>query len=375
MLNDMLKEDRIDIDAIMLDPNNPRFWSEKSAREVPDRKVPEPNHQASALEAISEHGVEELLTSILRNGFLPLDRIVVRPIDGHPEKYVVVEGNRRLAALKTLRRRIDDGIVDEPGIDEDYLAALKASTDNLSVLVYHGGEGEQVAWTFQGIRHISGIRSWLPAQQGKLVADLIDRDGLRFREAGQRLGLTSAAVGKRYRAYKALEQMRADEEFRDKADNRFYSLFEEALSTQSVKGWLGWSDNDFKFHNRDQVRQFYSWIVPDEDNEENKRRLHDPRHIKKLGALIAGQHTTLLDQVDSHNISIETAFEKARETGPRHDWRSSVDDAALLLKEIPQSAIAEAPVEIATALDDVVKIVNDIKMMATAVTQRQPPQV
>jgi hypothetical protein len=359
----------------MLDPNNPRFWSEKSARDVPDRKVPEPNHQASALEAISEHGVEELLTSILRNGFLPLDRIVVRPIEGHPDKYVVVEGNRRLAALKTLRRRIDDGIVNEPGIDEEYLAALKASTDNFSVLIYQGGEGEQVAWTFQGIRHISGIRSWQPAQQGKLVADLIDRDGLGFREAGQRLGLTPAAVGKRYRAYKALEQMRDDEEYRDRADNRFYSLFEESLSTQSVKAWLGWSDNDFKFHNRDQVRQFYSWIVPDEDNEEKKRRLHDPRHIKKLGSLIAGQHTTLLDQVDSHNISIETAFEKARETGPRHDWKSAVEDAALLLKDIPQSAIAEAPVEISTALDEVVKVIENIKRMAVAVSQGRPPQL
>ena len=56
--------------------------------------------------AIRGHGVTELQYSILRNGFLPLDRIVVRPISGSNGKYVVVEGTRRLAALRFLRQQI-----------------------------------------------------------------------------------------------------------------------------------------------------------------------------------------------------------------------------------------------------------------------------
>jgi len=375
MFTDNLKEEKISIEDLMLDPNNPRFWSEKTCRDVPDKKICDANHQAAALEGISDHGVEELLTSILRNGFLPLDRIVVRPIEDSNGKYVAVEGNRRLAALKILRRRIADGVMDEPGIDEDYLEELKKSTDHLSVLVYQGDQGEAVAWMLQGIRHISGIRSWQPAQQGKLVADQIDRDGLSFREAGQRLGLQPAAVGKRYRAYKALEQMRSDAEFRDKADNKYYSLFEEAISTQSVKNWLGWSDNEFKFQNTDKLRQFYSWITPDEDNEDKRRRLHDPRHIKKLGALIAGQHATLLHQVDTHAVSIETAADKAKETGPKHDWKSAIEDATLLLKDIPQSAIAEKPAEILSELTQIDEVVQGIRKMAEAILEQTSPNL
>lgn len=107
MYNDQLEERQVEISSVFLDPNNPRFWSEqtKISNEVPDSKVPEDVHQLRAFDRIKNHGLEELKNSILRNGFLPLDRIVVRELVGLSGSYVVIEGNRRLAALKWLRRR------------------------------------------------------------------------------------------------------------------------------------------------------------------------------------------------------------------------------------------------------------------------------
>jgi hypothetical protein len=374
MYTEDLKEATLSIDQIFLDPNNPRFWSEKTGRDVPDKKIPEPNHQSTALKEISEFGVEELLTSILRNGFLPLDRIVVRAIKDYEDKYVAVEGNRRLAALITLRQRIADGMIEEEGFDEEKLSALKTSTDKIQVLVYSGSEGADVAWMLQGIRHLSGIREWSPAQQGKLVADQIDRLGMNFREAGQSLGLSATAVGKRFRAYKALEQMRKDEEFRGKAENKYYSLFEEALGSQSVKNWLGWNDQDFNFKNTNNLHQFYNWITPD-DQHENKRRLHDPRHIKKLGLLIAGKHTALMEQVDSHALGIEAASEKAKETGPSHDWKKNIESAIVLLKEIPHAAITDHADDIVGALAPIETLLLSMKETATNTLAKQEPRI
>ena len=49
----------------------------------------------------AEENLVTLKKSILTNGFLPVERMVVRPYgDGDPQKYLVVEGNRRTAAIQ-----------------------------------------------------------------------------------------------------------------------------------------------------------------------------------------------------------------------------------------------------------------------------------
>ncbi|MDD5271771.1 MAG: ParB/Srx family N-terminal domain-containing protein [Methylovulum sp.] len=54
-------------------------------------------------------GINELRDTIKTLGFLPMDRIVVRKWKGMPEKYVVIEGNRRVTALKWLIALNDTG--------------------------------------------------------------------------------------------------------------------------------------------------------------------------------------------------------------------------------------------------------------------------
>jgi hypothetical protein len=88
MYTDQLEESTLNFDQIFLDPNNPRFWTEKSTREIPDSRIPDDKVQTRAYDDISKHGIRELRDSILRNGFLPLDRIVVRPIEGHRGKFM-----------------------------------------------------------------------------------------------------------------------------------------------------------------------------------------------------------------------------------------------------------------------------------------------
>ena len=247
MYTNQLDEAELAFEQIFLDPNNPRFWAEKATREVPDKRITDEKVQATALTNIMSYGVRELRDSILRNGFLPLDRIVVRPIEENSDKYVIVEGNRRFAALIVLRQEIQDDTVDEDGIDEDYLEKLHNDTDKLDILIYTGGQTHDISWLLQGIRHISGIRNWSPAQRARLVAEQVDEKGLGFRAAGQTFGLSAQAVGRLYRAYKALEQMRDDDEFSSKARNDYFTLFEEAIRNKDVRERMGWSNDNFKF--------------------------------------------------------------------------------------------------------------------------------
>lgn len=369
MYNDQLHEETISIDKLFLDPNNPRFWSEQTQKtaDIPDSKVPDQVHQSRTKTKIQEHGIDELKNSILRNGFLPLDRIVVRQLDGLPDKFIAIEGNRRLAALKTLREQIEQGTVSETGISEEYLQNLKKTTEQIEVLVYEGSEKKDIAWILQGIRHIGGIREWMPAQQGKLIADQIDREGLTLSEAGQRFGLSAPAVGRRYRSYKALQQMREDEEFQAKAENKYYSLFEEAVREKNVKDWLGWDDGEKRFKNTDNLKQFYAWICPDEDREGKERRLHDPRHISSLGRLLAAKQTTLLDKIDKHEIGIEAAHQKIKDDDYRYDWTSAFEKISNLIGDIPNSAIDKDPVEILAALENLDAQIENLRKKAQSV--------
>ena len=94
-----LKPEKIHIENILLDPNNPRListWNEH----VPDDKIPNDRVQKMINDSIIKIGIKDLTEKIQRQGFLVIDRVVVRPIG--EDKYVVVEGNRRIAAVKYL---------------------------------------------------------------------------------------------------------------------------------------------------------------------------------------------------------------------------------------------------------------------------------
>lgn len=114
MYMDQLSPKKLKFDNIMLDPNNPRFWTQSNRPTVQDKNIVDEKKQIRARQEIDQHGISDLYNSILRNGFLLLDRIVVRPIVGAPGKFVVVEGNRRFRSLGKLRSDIqNDDVVAE----------------------------------------------------------------------------------------------------------------------------------------------------------------------------------------------------------------------------------------------------------------------
>lgn len=367
MYSEHLTEQTLPIDQIFLDSNNPRFWSEKGGHDIADKKIPEDKMQASAFNRIQSFGVVDLRNSILRNGFLPLDRIVVRPLTGVENAYVAVEGNRRLAALLTLRQEIEDGTVSEDGIDEDYLSKICEDTNYLTVLVYEGDDSSDISWLLQGVRHISGIREWEPAQRARLLVTKIDEEGMNFTAAGQTFGLSARAVGRLYRAFKALEQMRKNDEFGSKAKNEYFTLFDEAYKNTTVRKWLQWNEEEQRFDNTDDLLRFYSWIVPDDEHPDQNRRIHDPRQIKELGYLISADQKELLDQVDQHEMTVGEAFGKAQGMESSKDWKDRLQKAYNHLANLPTTSITENPEDFLDAVGPLIEELEKRKKMAESI--------
>lgn len=93
------------VDELMLDPMNPRLGRSQVGPEVAQGKV---------LDLMKDWSLEELATSFLESGFWPQEALlVIRERLYGKLALVVVEGNRRLAALKMLKRAFDGKSVDE----------------------------------------------------------------------------------------------------------------------------------------------------------------------------------------------------------------------------------------------------------------------
>lgn len=364
MYMDQLEPTRIGVDSIFLDPNNPRFWDKANQSIIPDSAIHEATKQLRARIEIDKHSIGDLYNSILRNGYLLLDRIVVRPLNGSVGKYVVVEGNRRFRALSKLRADISAGDVVAEEVDDDYLAKLYEQTNEIEVLVYKGSDKADISWMFQGIRHLSGIKDWNPAQRAKLLADQIDVHNKRFSVAGEQFGLSRVAAGRLYRSYHALQQMREDEEYGPKARNDYFSLFDEAYKNFVLRDWLDWDETEKRFTNISRLKRFYSWISPD-DEHGDVRRIHNPGQIRDIAYLIENDHKELLSLFESHDLSIADARARATNEGPKsQDWRKSLDRAHAILNNLPQSVLTDDPAGFIAELDKLLEVIAQRRKMA-----------
>jgi hypothetical protein len=240
----------IKLEQLLLDCNNPRFA--------------ELGQATYAKMKAATFDVKELRDTIHTIGFLPMDRMVVRiwaGSEGGNEKYVVLEGNRRLTAVMWLLELHESG--KETLTEEEVL-----SFQNIECLVLDTAIAPESAHTIlPGLRHVSGIKEWGPYQKAKAIFGL-RQTGLSPQEVAQSLGLSTRASNAAYRCYIALEQMKSDEEYGEYADPRMYSYFEEIFKKRNVKDWLGWNDTDEEFTNNENLVEFYSWITQEGDEEE-----------------------------------------------------------------------------------------------------------
>lgn len=285
-LPSLLTAETVNLDQLLLDPNNPRFAELGTGSEpVPESRFAEARVQSKAFETMIEGNFEvaELRDTIKNLGFLPMDRLVVRRWRHHGEGqplFVVVEGNRRVAALKSLVELHETA-------RETFSDAQLTNFKTLEVLVLSDDAPEDSRWVLPGLRHVSGIKEWGPYQKARAVADL-RRRGASPTNAAQSLGLPTRSANALWRAFLALEQMKQDEEFGDRARPQLYSYFEEALKQPDVKAWLGWNESDGKFTASENLREFYGWMfsTAEDDDDERSKKLPEAKSARKLGKII-----------------------------------------------------------------------------------------
>ena len=189
------------LDEFSLDPTNPRLGRENAGRNVGQDKV---------LELMKDWTLDELAVSFLESGFWPQEALLVvkEELYGNPAK-VVVEGNRRLAALILLREAVK-GRPSSKGWAE--IAAERKVPANLFEKVpYLVADSREDVDAFLGFRHVTGIKEWHPAEKATYIAKLIEERKMRYDEVRRKIGSKTPTVRQNYICYRLLLQMEDQE--------------------------------------------------------------------------------------------------------------------------------------------------------------------
>ena len=300
----------IEVKDLLLDPNNYRFLDNPNHKKKLKNKYHLENVQESTLRLLEQdkrYQLSELKKSILANGYVPMERVIVVPYKHKADTYVVIEGNRRVAALKSLLQENQESVRELDASEVVSFSKIPCAilqTDERSL-----PHAERV---IMGIRHIAGPKPWGAYQQAQLVLELHDNEGYDFKNIGDHLGISTVEVARRYRAMKALKTMEEDDLYSEKSEPDFYRLFHELVSLPDVRTRFGWDSNRETFTDIDRAREFFELIAPREDSGDAKLKTYSD--VRKLKLIVGHSkaESVLLDPETSFGDALQALEEETK---------------------------------------------------------------
>src|SRR5579864_2979195 len=212
----------VPVEQLFLDEENPRLAS----------AGPNPTQEGLLRFLWKEMAVDEVAISIAVNGFFPEEQLFVVP-RGKPDasgkqNYTVVEGNRRLAAVRLLRDpalRARLKATDLPEVRPGKAASL----ESLPVSIH---QDRKDLWEYFGFRHINGAKPWDAYSKAMYVAKVHEEYGIPIPQIALSIGDRHNTVSRYYRGYVLLKQAEDQTDFA--RDDTFGDLFFSPLYTAAA---------------------------------------------------------------------------------------------------------------------------------------------
>ena len=284
---------QVSLRNLYLDPNNYRLIHHETYHKVSEDEVVNKNVQHRTFQMITgdrNQHVQDLLNSFMANGYLPVDQIQVRPIS--PGKFLVVEGNRRVAALKILQTKHEERRSDLGNLNPQIFSKVP--------VILYTDSNEMHHLTLMALKHISGNKKWGEWNQAKLLERMHKEYKFSDDEICHRIGISKYELRRSLRALSFLEQY-IESDYGDQFSEAKFPIFREAARNQDLKEWFNWDDDKYKGRNQENMGLFFSWIsrepIEIEDSEgsvEYTSEYHEPAltkrdEIRLLGAIVKDQ--------------------------------------------------------------------------------------
>lgn len=269
------------VELLAFDPQNPRL-----PNSVDGTKAQDVLHWM-----LTDEGLTELIGSIAEQGYFPGEPVLVAPADesnpGPP--YLVVEGNRRLAATLLLANP----------------AAAPTRTQTVERLAtdarYHPSELPAIIFDsrdeildYLGYRHVTGVKEWDPLAKARYVEQLAERarergEELTDQQLARRIGSRADYV-QRLRKGLAVYDHITDRSFYGlkgvNEDSISFSVLTTALSYENIAEFVGLDDADSAPESLadDNLKDLTDWMF--RRTPGGSTVLGESRHLGALAAVV-----------------------------------------------------------------------------------------
>lgn len=302
------------LDELYLDAKNPRLGRHDSAGNLSQNDI---------LGLMRSWVLDELAISYLESGFWTHEALlVVREILYGQPRLVVIEGNRRLAALKYLHAAIHQEQISGKLVTKKW-SSLVENRNVPEVLFnripYIEVDSREEVESFLGFRHVTGIKQWRTEQKAQYIAKLIGQ-GMSYEEVMRKIGSKTPTVQRHYISYQLLLQMEDNvEDFSFEDARGRFSVMYLSLQTQGVKNYLNidiLADEQAaktpvpKTH-LDALADFALWLFGSQNGPEKQSPLFtDSRRVDDFGKILEDPETVTYLKEDP-NPDFEYAFQLA----------------------------------------------------------------
>ena len=313
----------VSLARLYLDPNNFRFVDKADYQPIGPEKVFNKDVQRRTANFIlgrSQEQVRDLIASIKENGWLDIDPILVQaPNKG---RYIVVEGNRRVATLKHLQARHEAESIDLGRLDP-------ALFTRMPVVIHDADERQHMV--MMGLHHITGKRRWPAVSRAMAMRELLQHFDEDSDAVCRALGVTKREFNLSMKTLTLVEKYK-ESDYGDQFQSDQYNLFREVLARPTMRDWLNWDDAEYIAGDQAHLNRLFSWIskevepgdAGDSDNpdaqtesgpvittvghvRELAKMIDDPAAVKRLDETRSLQEATLSSSLLVKN-EIDRAF-------------------------------------------------------------------
>ena len=308
----------ISTSELHFDPENPRFYRLNDPSSV----------EAVIGEMFDDEGVQELMLSIGQKGYFEGEPLLIAADKN--EKWIVVEGNRRLAATKLLNEEIIPPKRRSANVKLIREEAQYTPPSELPCIVY---PTRREVLRYLGYRHITGIKQWDSLSKAKYLAQLRDEfypdleKPKQLKALANDIGSKPDYVGKLLTAL-SLYQRAENTRFFGlllRAEDIEFSYLTTALNYTPICAWLGLeSPADIEMPNlkADNLKSAFAWMFA--KDQQGRTILGESRNLKELACIVesgdaiqvlkdTGRLSEAFLYTDGPQAALQTAMEQADE--------------------------------------------------------------
>lgn len=291
------------IKLLDFDPHNPRFAPEV-ANGPPEDLIER---------FIRDERLLEVLNSIADQGYFAGEPLLVVKVP-KTDRFHVIEGNRRLAALKLL-----NGLVQVPPGRHSVAEACDQALhkpESVPCLIF---DNEDAILRYLGFRHITGIKSWSSLQKARYIKKLRDKfySDLDIRQQttalAREIGSRSDYVSQMLTALNLYDRAES-KNFYDvpglNPEEIDFSILSTAISYSNISKYIGLEDRQDmigKGIKDNALKNILTWMFVARGNQ--KSILGDSRNLKQLAAVVESENAILVLEKDGN---LDAAFQISR---------------------------------------------------------------